>query len=392
VVVLVTTQFPKAINCKMGQDLTMWQHEIPELEQPEVQDLVAQVIEQEVKPRELQILKQVRRKFGWTPDTVLLAAQEANRENGWVHLKGFIQEGDIKGGGLARHHVEQIRTAHPSRYRWLQALIKVMEYPWPFGVEYGMAVWNIPKEQATYRLGKLTQTGLLTELQGNASVFVDADIFWRVKPWIYTSAPEVPRLDHWWQELRVRFSESQVARRLVRQSRTHVDPPWWLPLLGIPLMAIVWPLEVSFIMYYKSYGAKHQWSLQTWKEFAPIFLMAAMRVQEMDWETQRGLSQEYWLMLAFPMRTIVWMLSLTLISIPAFFGFAGALRWNISLINHPLIALGYEISLNLSMLTILLGLILFSWEYLWLAWVASQTEVNALIPRLLRWIRKVKTQ
>jgi transcriptional regulator with XRE-family HTH domain len=394
-VVLITTQTPHLIERQLMEHLpadTLWVREVSELVRSAVEALVEGVTQQEVEADELKLLEQVHRQWGWSPELVLQAAFNV-QQSGWTELEGALQEGDATDKAtLARRHLERIRTTERRWYSWLQALARIMDHRWPFGLEYGAAVWNISTAQASHRLTLLTQAGLLARLQDRTSVLGDADPLWQVWPWVYALLPDVPTADRWWQELPVRLAQARAGRRLLRRSRASLDLPWWLPLLGIPLMTLLWPLELGFLIWYKLQRAKRTWSLQRWKTCASIFLLAAMRVQEQAWQAQRGLSQEYWLLLALPVRTMVWTLSLTLGSSGLFLGFWAARGWTTSLIPPTVIAVGFDITYRLTMLSVVLGLALLTWEHAWIAWVASQTEVNALATRFFRWVRHVTSE
>jgi hypothetical protein len=337
----------------------------------------------------MKVLQQVHRQWGWSPELVLQAAFNV-QQSGWTELEAALQEGDMTDKAtLARRHLERIRTTERRWYRWLQALARIMDHRWPFGLEYGAAVWNIPTKQASRRLNLLTQAGLLARLQDKESVFGAADSLWQVWPWVYALLPDVPTIDHWWQKPVRGFASAQVAQRFVQQSQVYEDWPWWLHLLGmLPTGALLIP-EIFFVLYYKFKGGKRTWSRQTWQRYAPWFLTAAEEVQEQVWQQDYGITQEYWLLLALPYRTTLLTLGLLLGLLLLLVSFALLNQGSGTIGAHACIRRGFYMLSWLGKVSVPLSLGLLIWEATWLAWVLSQAGVETITTRVLRWLKRI---
>lgn len=389
--ILITTQIPRRIEKPLARWLpseSIYSEQISELECSEVRSLVARITKEEVNVGEMNILKQVRRQLGWTPEIVILAAFEVKLAS-WIVLQGALQEGDLTDeADLAQRHLARTRKKLPDRYRWLQELVRIMEHRWAFGVKYGMAVWRVPRAQATRRLHYLTQAGLLARLQDREPRTEDHDPLWQVWPWVYALLPDVPITDRWWQKPVRGFASAQVAQRLVQQSEVYEALPWGLHIIGmLPMIGLLVP-EVLFFLYYTVRRGKRTWSLETWKRYAPWFLSAAGKVKEQAWKDDYGVTQEYWLLLALPYRTTIPTLGIILGLFLLMLSFSFLNKWIYVNNVNTFIRHGFYVLSWLGKASVPLSLTMLIWEVTRLAWIFSQADVDTLATKALRWLKR----
>ena len=397
---LIATQTPRIFANKLIEQLspeTVWLKEIPELQPKEVIELVGKITLQEIDDETLDVLQAVKRQVGWTPELVILAAVRVRvafkvQKDNWVELKGALQEGDItEEADLAKGHLELIRTQKAEAYRWLREILRIMEHPWPFGVEYGMAIWNISKEQATDRFMRLTSLGLLEVMGKRTTVFGESSPMWRVYPWVRTISSESNEHSKWKRES-IRFSGARFSSRL-KPSKAQVQMHWLTPLPSMVFITLVLLKEMLFYCYYKLLRAYQTWSYARWTKYAQFSILAATKARQKELKDKYGLSQEYWLLELshYPVVTYSpWMAFVLLLMNMIPLGVAKLLNVLVgSRFELMFLLLGLAILNRLSTVILIIFFLVVSWLWAKLIWRLSWIGVDTSASRLMRWINRI---